>query len=211
MHSGFTYKNYGGAENMIASAGQYVAIIRVKNVASELGAGATITGAICSLYCYSEKDATVDAYRVFKPWVEGTQVAGDEEPGVTWDDWDMNVGEWTTPPCDCANDDGVDNSTDGGECDDASRRDRKATAESQVVVDATGWWGFTISTTLAQAWYDGTANENGLFLKAVSEEAWFRSTEYSSNQPHFTFTYTTEEPPEGIKLREQITGGGIAR
>jgi len=208
MQSGFPDVNRGADDHFIVSS--YISIIRVKNVASELGVGATITGCVCSLYCYYETDATVSAYRVFKPWVEGTQDGGEEEPGVTWNDWDNDAYPWTDPGCACANDDGVDNSYTGANCNLAARRDRKATAECEVLVNATGWWAFTISTALAQAWYDGTANENGVLLTTGANEAWFRSTEYGSNQPFFVFTYTSGAPPEG-KPGKNIMSGGIIK
>jgi len=210
MQSGFPNINRGTDDHLIASP-NYKTLIRVKNVASELGVGATNITAVCSMFCYYEDGDTVKIYRTLKPWEEGIQDGEDcVDSGATWNDWNCDEKEWTTEGCACANDDGVDNSADGGACDDASRRDRKATAECQVLVNATGWWAFTISPELAQGWYDGTMLENGLFLAGTTISTYFRSTEYGSNQPFFVFTYTSEEPGEG-KPGKNIMSGGIIK
>lgn len=196
--------NYGGDYELEidGDATKYF-LLRPKNIASVLGAGATITGCICSLYCHTEVGGANDVYiyRVFRPWVEGDENGVDDDDGdVTWNDWASDASEWTTAGVGCANDDGVDNSADDGACDDASRRDRKATAEDNTSVDATAWYSWTIPTELAQAWYDGTANEEGILFRTTGTN-WklFYSSEYgiSSYHPRFFFTYTTGAPEAG--------------
>jgi len=191
----------------------YYILIRCLNVASELGAGATITGVACSVYTsdyYAPGgNIAVEARRIFKPWKEGTGASwGDPgspgDSGSTYEDWKSDAEEWalegsigsyscsTSTTCMCAGDDGSDNEVDGGSCVTAGR-DIKSTAEDTDIVDASGMWlGWDISTDLGQGWYDGTINEEGVMLVARSGyDATCRSTEYGSNQPFWTFTYTT--------------------
>lgn len=188
--------NYGG--NTLALAVELSALginpghalIRVKNVASELGAGATNITAVCSLYCYMEAlDSHISAHQVFKPWVEGTQASGTDPPGATWDDWDNDDYEWTTAGCESADDEGEDNSGDG------TGADRKATYEDSIALDgASKWYAFSISTELATGWYNGTMAENGIVLIPNGEtDVGFHPSEYTSDPtkcPFWTFTYT---------------------
>jgi len=197
---------YGGLTTLhiytMGSFGQAI-FIRVKNVATEIGVGATITGAVCSLYCSGMSTAgVIDAYSVFKPWVEYSLTAQNcvgNTKGVTYDDWNCTAEEWTTAGCACEGDDGSDNDTDGGVCGTGTR-DRKSTAESSTEVTGTGWWSWSVTAALAQAWYDGTKNEEGIFLMNESGDnnnTDYTSTEGASNQPYWLFTYTTEAPAAG--------------
>lgn len=166
-------------------------VIRVKNVATELGAGATITNAVCSVFCeVFAGNQTISAYSIFKPWIEND---------VTYNDWVNPASEWTTAGCDCAGDGGSDNSQDGGTCDD-SGRDRKATAESATAYTGAGWVTIDISNALAQSWYDGTKNEEGIILIHTAGNAnqnTFTSAESSNTEkPFFVFTFT-------------VAGGGV--
>lgn len=194
-------KNYGGKINMDVRGGTYPTrlLIRVKNVASELGAGATISAAVCSLYCsINDTDGDNIAYSVFKPWVEGDEDGIDNDDGdVTWNDWASDANEWTTEGCLCAYDDGVDNSTDDGPCN-ATKADRKATAEdTENVTTVNTWYAWNITAALAQSWYDGTKNEEGILLFASTAINTFYSTESAEVQkPFWVFTYTTGGAPE---------------
>lgn len=201
--------NYGSAV-YLGVRGTYRSLIRVKNVATELGVGATITGCVDSMYCYFQTvDGDIGAYRVLKPWEEGNlnNVDPEEGEGCTWDDWYADSKEWAIAGCDSANDQGVDNSGDGDE------PDRKATAEdTENVTTVNTWYAWSISTTLAQGWYDGTINEEGIILiwDGASKNN-FYSTENDSNQPFWTFTYTTGEPPEvaPTRRRRPVTGASF--
>jgi len=184
------------------SAGSYhKTFIRVKNIASELGAGATDITAVCSLYCFANYvDDKIYAYRVFKPWIEGTGVwthCTGTNGGVTWDDWNCLDLEWGTAGCANASDAGSDNSGDGTDYD------RKATAESYAdVTTINTWYSWNISTELATGWYDGTIGERGIILvgSIVTGDNRFYSTEYTDDPtkcPFWTFTYTVEEEEEG--------------
>lgn len=188
--------NWGGTTVLwVHSSKIYVSLIRVKNVASELGVGATVTGAVCSLHCnyYGGGGNLISAYSVFKPWVEGDENGVDDDDGdVTYNDWASDEYEWTTAGCGSADDGGSDNSGDG------TGADRKATAEDTETVDAEDiWFGWDVSSALVQSWYDETKNEEGILL--VSDGAQydsFISTEGASNQPFWVFTYTADGEPE---------------
>jgi len=172
-------------------------LIRVKNVASELGVGATNITAVCSAYCcVNTTDDNISAYRVFKPWTEA---------GATWNDWVTTDLEWATEGCLCARDAGVDNSEDNASCINA-RADRKATAEDVVSVTETGWYAWDISTELATGWYDGTINEEGIILvgSISTGENRFYTTDYTELQPFFVFTYTSGEAAEVSPRRRMI-------
>jgi len=204
--------NYGGRFDWALDGdAEYRALIRVKNVATELGVGATITACTLSAYCYQEggDENSITAYQVLKPYVEGDEDGVDNDDGdVTWVDWASDANEWTTAGCECANDDGVDNSADDGVCDVAERRDRKATGEDTQGVNEVGWYHWDISTALAQGWYDGTIAENGIILiNANNNGKNFYSTENEIGEPpknpYWTFTYTTEVP-KGNRRRKMI-------
>lgn len=201
MWSGGPGNNYGGHIYIRVSSIGRAGLIRVKNVASELGAGATISACVCSLYNYFlSSSGSVSAYSVFKPWVEGDEDGIDDDDGdVTWSDWASDANEWTTEGCLCAYDDGVDNSYDDGPCANHRRADRKETAEDTETVDAADtWYAWNMSSALAQAWYDGTKNEEGIYLVDVeSGYNLFYSTESAeAEKPFWVFTYTTDGEPE---------------
>ena len=184
----------------------YSSLIRVQNLSDSIGAEATITAAICSLYNLSGSGCTVYAYRVFKPWVEGVLNGGTPSgngKGATWNDWSANNKEWAIAGCDSTDDSGSDNSGDGDEAD------RQATEIDSVDVDAAGaWFVFTIPTSLAQGWYDGTINEEGILLKVIAAcgGIGFRSIDDETNPPRWVFTYTTAEAAAAPQVI--IIGGG---
>lgn len=188
LNSYWNDKNYGADPDIsVDFDGIGIGIIRVKNVASEIGANATISACVCSLYCwyYGGEDA-ISVYSVFKPWVEGDEDGVDNDDGdVTWNDWASDANEWTTGGCNSADDGGSDNSGDG------TGADRKETAEDTETINAVGWFAWDITAALAQAWYDETKNEEGISMIGSSGPSnKFRSTEYGSNQPFWVITYT---------------------
>lgn len=194
----YANRNYGGSDWLSVGENQNL-LIRVKNIVSELGPDATITSCICSLYAaYDYYTVTLRAYIVFKPWGEGAldgtdpDDAAEGEGVATWMDWSNDDEEWTTAGCNSADDEGSDNSGDG------TGADRTATEESSVTTNGDNgvWYGWTVSNVFAQAWYDGTKNEEGIYLWEDSSfpDVRFRSTEYSSDQPYWVFTYTVGEP-----------------
>lgn len=195
LSAGLPDRDYGGAAYVMLLPNAS-GLIRVKNVASELGAGATISSCICSVYIFinTTNDAGVGAFSVFKPWKEGVgNGVNCADPGCSWEDWSCDTYEWTTEGCECARDGGVDNSYDGGVCNQDVRADRKATEESSTAITEVGWTGFSVTASLAQSWYNATKNEEGILLKGDGTGSnRFRSTEYTSEQPFWVFTYTTE-------------------
>lgn len=172
--------NYGTLTT-ISVASIFNTLIRVKNLSTLLPANATITSAVCSLYCTTNTtDGYVYAYRVLKPYTGA---------GVTWNDWVTTDFEWTTVGCNDAAD-SVDNSGDG------VRPDRWVTPESDSVNVTTvdTWYAFSVSAALAQAWYAGTAVENGILLKSswATPANTFASSEYTTDAtkiPFWTITY----------------------
>ena len=173
--------------------------IKVLNVASNLGAGATISACVCSLYVYQHvgPDTTIHAYRVFKPWVEGDDIGVNNDDGdLTWNDWSSDANEWTTAGELSRDDGGSDNSGDG------TGADCKATPEDVAIPDDDTWMELNMSTELAQGWYDETMDENGVFLwyfrPFAATNAFMYSTEYTTDPslcPFWTFTYTTGGGP----------------
>ncbi len=191
--------NYGGRTTFIVGTTTR-GVIRCKNVDTELGAGVTITACDLHLYCSTNStDGNTGVYRLFKPWVEGDEDGGNDDDGdVTWNDWASDANEWTTEGVLCFQDHGVDNNADNNTCEaGGSRADRTATEEDVVnVTTVNTWYQWDIGTTLAQAWYDETANEEGVFILAEgSTSNTFISTEGASNQPYWVFTYTGGEEP----------------
>ena len=203
MRSNLPDNNYGAMTTLTVSA-IFNSVIRVKNLSSLLPANATITACVCSLYCTtSSLEANISAYRVFKPWVEGDEIGTNNDDGdVTGNDWASDANEWGTAVCMCAGDDGVDNTQDGT-CN-AAGRDRKATAEAAATNVTTGstWYAWSVTTALAQGWYDGTIEENGIALiyETIGNNA-FASTEYitdGTKVPFWTITYIDGNPPDTV-------------
>ena len=215
ISSSFPDNNYGdmGNADLTISSSSFI-LIRAKNIASELGENATISA--CTLYMYCSYEAlgakTINANRLFKPWVEGDENGVDDDDGdVTWNDWVSDANEWAIAGAVCEGNDGSDNSVDNGDCLTASR-DRTTTREDYESVNGTGWFAWGISAELAQDWYDGTANPNGVILKTTSSgSSDWRGTEAVSNQPYWTFTYTTGAAEGVDKPRKNIMSGGIVR
>jgi hypothetical protein len=209
--------NYGGSSNIItveeANNDWQYAAVRCQNVSTRVGASKTVDA--CTLWFFTNtipNQGDVSVYRIFKPWNEGALDGSDPadaaegEGVITWVDWSNDGEEWTTAGCGSADDGGSDNSGDG------TGADRKATAEATVTVSAAStWYGFHISATLAQAWYAGTANEEGVLLVITNnDEINFRPSEYSSNQPYWSF-YTSDAAVGARPSRERRPIRGVAR
>ena len=186
--------NYGGANTIVIqeSGSDFNGLIRVKNVAANLGASATIQFCSLSIYSYDQTgEPNIATIRVFKPWVEGTQDGGSAEPGATWNDWDNDAYEWATAGCNNGDDGGSDNSGDG------TGADRKISTEDIKAITTDGVWvHWEITPALAQGWYDETINEEGVMIRATgsNEIAYFNSTETGSLQPYWTFIYNLNLP-----------------
>ena len=59
-----------------------------------------------------------------------------------------------------------------------------------MTVDAVDWFVWTFSTSIAQGWYDGSKNEEGLVFIHIGGDNQFNSSENGSNlDPVFVFTY----------------------
>ena len=170
-------------------------LFRWANLANYLPASKVITS--CSLFIYVALGPTPDSgdcdlWRVFKPWVEGEAQGSGTGTGATWNDWSRTALEWGTAGCANADDGGSDNSSDGADAD------RTATADGNLVVDAsgTGYWGVDLDTSLANAWYNSTKNEEGVLMEpATSETFSINHSEHphSGQLPYWKLTFS--DPP----------------
>jgi hypothetical protein len=210
--------NYGGTATTInveqKNNDWHRAAIRCQNVSTRVGTSKSIDA--CTLWIHTNtvpNSGDVSAYRIFKPWNEGAldgtdpADAAEGEGVITWNDWSNDDEEWTSAGCASADDGGSDNSGDG------TGADRKETAEASVTVSAAAtWYGIHISATLAQGWYAGTINEEGVLLvmDANNDDINFRPSEYSSNQPYWSF-YTSDAAVGARPSRERRPIRGVAR
>jgi len=194
----FAYTGTTPLFNRIQASSDIRTLMSVQGVAAALGAGATISSAICSLNVSGSGggDDELKAYRVFKNWnSDGLQDAsscvGQEYAVPTWVDWSCQANEWTTVGCDNADDGGSDNSGDG------TGADRKATEDATIDVGSTGWKTWTIPTALAQGWYDEDFNENGhIFISQNTGLTQIVSTDgTAADRPRYIFTYTVGGAP----------------
>lgn len=200
---GQTGKNFGGGTTIYTNEDESNrGLVRCKNVASELG-GSVLDITDCTLYMrkagIGSADSVISAIRIFKPWVEGTQNGGKDPPGVTWVDWDNDDWEWATAGCENADDGGSDNSGDG------SGADRKVTVEdTETLIDATGFIDLTMTDALAEGWYAGTINEEGVIIIGCNETVIFQTSEHptSEYQPYWIFTYTEGEKTSQVIIIE---------
>ena len=151
--------------------------------------GVTVTDAQIDLYAYDAiiPTLTINAYRVFKPWVEAS---------ATWNKWD-GTKAWTTAGGASADDAGSENTGDG------TGADRVSTATiTQPNLSGTGWKTFGAGqssfTTLVQAWVDGTATDTrGLLFRNMTGgnlyRQFYRPSEYTTDttkRPKLAITYT---------------------
>lgn len=193
--------NYGGGAGIIIgnTANRRTGLIRVSVSSDSLGIGATVNA--CTLFMYVStlsEGGTAPIYRVFKPWVEGDENGTDNNDGdATWSDWASDASEWGTAGCNNANDGGDDNNSDG------SGFDRKSAYESTVTLDsASVWRKWAISAALAQNWYDGDDNDNGVSIEGKFGTGGARAILASTNSagttsdPYFVFTYTAPLAPD---------------
>lgn len=190
LHWSNPNNNYGTNINLHSRAApsHLPSVIRVKDIESFIPAGATIIDAGLMLKAETVTGShNVSLYQCFK--------SGWTEAGVTYNDWITADYEWSTAGCGCVGDDGSPNYQDGGACATATR-DRKNTAESTVVVNASNtWFDFAISNALAQAWLDGTVSDSGgVYLDGDTDaNIPYCSSEHgtTANRPYFYFTYQT--------------------
>lgn len=184
--------------------------LAIFDVADALGTGATITGdATCSLYCVSMTAGSFPqyavAYECFKPYKDDSMSAGE---------WDyIAADEYTDLFCKCWRDDGSQNTTDGGPCNNGSKADQKTTPMDSVNLNAIStWFTFTIPQALVEDWYDGTKSEYGIICRGswsvTSGGSEVASEEHatSSYHPRVTIPYTVPatgpvdvlHSPEGV-------------
>ena len=202
--------NFGGITTYITceetnGACQYP-LLSCKDVAANLGSGKTVDACTLWIHTNTIPDAgTVSLYQVFKPWVGGDSLGADptDDGTATWNDFTNDDEEWGTAGCESASDDGSDNSTDGG------GYDRTATAMSTTAISSAGtWYALPISTALAQAWYDKTANENGVTMRiGNNDEINFHSSENENGCGPIWQFFTSDVAEGGRRTRvEKLLG-----
>jgi hypothetical protein len=142
----------------------------IKSDLEALGA-VSITSANLYLKGYSMNGShTVSAYRVLQNWGETT---------VTW------VTPWNTAGCAAASDAGEDDGV----------YDRKATAENSDSTHTVGAYDTVLDlTSLAQAWFAGTAKEYGVLLQSDNEAVgnwlrWYQSEDAEGSKPYLEIVY----------------------
>lgn len=129
--------NYGADASLLVQGGLAKALVQF-DLAS-IPAGSTILSAQLSLYHTAGGNDTVSAFRMTKPWTEGTGVAG---LGATWNKYD-GVNAWTAA---------------GGDYDTA--------AGVAVVLPANNTWTTWDLTARTAAWTAGTQSNYGIALVA---------------------------------------------
>lgn len=129
--------NYGATTSLLVQGG--LARTLVQFDLSSIPAGSTILSAQLSLYHTAGGSDTVSAYRVTKPWTEGTGVAGS---GATWNEYD-GATDWTAA---------------GGDYDTA--------AGVTIVLPANNTWATWDLTARTAAWTAGTQSNYGIALVA---------------------------------------------
>lgn len=148
-------------------------LIRVKNLSSILPANSTISACICSTYQTGSGTGEYDVFEVYRAWTEG---------GATWNTYDGS-NAWGTAGC--------LNTTS----------DRSATPlDNNDDPSSATWLAWSIGAALAQAWYDGGTDENGVVIDAVhandaGKYVNVNSTENGSNPLFWTITYEAGAPP----------------
>ena len=168
-------------------------------------AGVTVTNAYIDLVVHETAGslASINAYQVFKPWVEAT---------ATYNDWDGPDLEWTTPGCLNGDDLGVENSGDG------VGADRRATFTMRLL-NVTGAGpdrygdGVAAFTDLVQDWIDGVFTDTrGLTFQTTnghsSRYRYYYSSEDATpgNRPKLTIVY--DVPTTGAPTTEEPTTAG---
>ena len=212
--SGSPANSYGGTTVPICDKyDTRMFFIRPVGVATKLGASATINA--CTLYVYMSTapatSKTVNWWRIFKPWSEGS--TNDADPGTghgaTWNCWDAistDSSGWGTVGCANVSDAGSDNSSKG------SGNDRTSTTMGSVATGTTSavWLKLPITTATAQGWYDATMVENGVAVATTASGAWgVNASESASNKPYFVFEFTTSATALPSAIYKQGVSGLI--
>jgi len=183
--------------------------LKIFDVATALGAGATITGdATCSLYCVSITAGFLPSYAVayeaFKPYndddmnyheYDATNHYGYllKSSEGSWESY-LETGHCAQTTAQNTHDGPIDSS---GTCATTSA-DLKSSPMDSVLAGATStWYSFTIPQALVEAWYDGSKEEYGIWVfpsipYAITGGSEFASEEHatSANHPRVTIPYT---------------------
>lgn len=230
--TGYLDLSYGGATSMLVDGSgsgndDLKILMRALDLNNELGTGYTVT--YCTAYVYLAAvsvDGDVGVTQNYRhDWEHGTangSVTEGVTVGATGRNWSNSTSEgWTIYGAYCEDpsgpDNGAENSHDGsgsGACSSHGswnpKRDRGSVDEEIVTTSGAGTYGWDC-TVMAQADENDTLNIQ-LDARNSGADLLFRSTEYSSNKPYFTFIYTAGAPPPSIiNAVRNSDGSGVVR
>lgn len=191
--------------NIGVSGNTYYYVNRLRELDRILPANSVIDSCKAAIYVSSSgiPSDSVSVTRVFKPFRDANGIGGtaDTTAGAIWANWSIVSGAsdsaWTTAGCGSADDGGADNDGNG------TGADRKATRESFKAISTSGIVVFDITSALAQAWYDGTAAENGVIfrdvdptpgMQAIRSGDWYQNLDQN---PYWRIVWHAGEAPSG--------------
>ena len=140
VHSWFPFTNYGSNETLVVRAGDVAAALLRFDLSQVLSPDALLAQATLKLYVLSPQsrfDLSVVAYGVNRLWVERE---------ATWQRATTGTN-WSVVGC------------------NGIPADRAATGSDPVTISEPGKWVALDVTSIVQAWFDGTALNNGLIVK----------------------------------------------
>jgi len=177
-------------------------LIRFNNLAAAVPPGTTVSSAQLTLNCIDSTgggNATVQAFRAFKPWVEGNGINWSTSYDIasSWLGWDA-THEWGAQGAGNASDSGTDNTGNG------TGFDRAATPVGSATVGSCANTAVNIDVTAAvTSWIAGTWQNNGLVLVSANENQAVTSKRFSSSEyatqslrPKLTITYVQSGPAD---------------
>lgn len=171
--------NYGAHDRLWAYNGlgpDYRSVLRFDLAPLQLPAGAALVSAQLRLRTLSSQGAPVLAYRVTRPWTEGTGTYGNTRDGVTWEQADAGCA-WSVP---------------GGDFDAQSDYGEGANGVVARVVPQEGTTALELRALVAE-WLAGTAPNHGVLLAHPSSTS-YTGTAFGSREsgapPSLTITYS---------------------
>ena len=202
MYQNYNDINFGGSQTLTILNSFSLhrrALFKFTNM-DTVGAGMVIDSMAIDLYCTSQSSATIGMYELWKDWYEGNSDNAVETGAVDDIHWRHNDSSWTREMADSANDNGVQNRSNG------TGADRRATAMATVTVSAaSSWHRFRVNSELSQDWYDGTKQPFGVILMetGITGTTVFASSEYATPayRPKVTIYYHAATNEAGSRRR----------
>ncbi len=142
---------------------------------SQIPAGVDILDARLRLYGFNRDSSTpveIAAYRVTKPWVEGTRATPSQQTGAScWEAAQLSILPWSAPGAAAASNSAQNNDPNW---------DRFESPESTAIVSANDTWYEWNLTNAVMHWANGSWSNDGVLLQAVDEFGNSRHGFYSS-------------------------------